>query len=173
MAGWMPHCPSALWSPGAPQTPRWCIRPPHPRPSLCSRRALCSPCWWPRWSVAQKLAGPAWPAGWQRSRGSRGSRPLAARACGAARPRFRSLGCSARPAWPGQWQSQPVNFQSCTLKCYKTALSKIFLTIDARFRSSSVWPCGVFHSIQPLAERPRMAVAAVLGLANRWSRVKI
>jgi hypothetical protein len=97
MAGWIPRCPSALWSPGAPQTPRWCIRPPHPRLSLCSRTALYPPCQWPHGSAAQKSADPAWPAGWRRSLGSRGSRPLAALACGAARPRCRSPGSSARP----------------------------------------------------------------------------
>jgi len=33
--------------------------------------------------------------------------------------------------------------------------------------------CTGIHSIQPLAERPITARAAMLGLVNRWSRVKI
>lgn len=41
---------------------------------------------------------------------------------------------------------------------------------DWRLAASRVWPRSVFHSSQPLAERPIKAMAAMLGLVSRWSR---
>ena len=52
----------------------------------------------------------------------------------------------------------------------KYSVYSIAKLTDWRLAASKVWPWSVFHSSQPLAERP---IKAMLGLANRCSRVEI